>query len=80
MVLTGRTRHLKELDVAVLPRDLAGDDTVLTDEDFDLLLDERCRRWLDMSLHEFLAARAAGALPDSPAADQLDMLARVRTG
>lgn len=63
--------------MAVLPRDLA-DDTILSDEDFDLLLDARCRRWLDMSLEQFLRARGTGTLPDSPAVDQLLMLVRAR--
>lgn len=57
--------------MAVVSHDLAGDPNVLSPEEFDLVLDERARRSLGMSLEEFLRARDAATLPDSPAADHL---------
>lgn len=65
--------------MAVLPRDLADEPHTLTPEEFDLLLDQRARRSLGMSLDEFLRARDAGSLPDIPAVDHLLLLVRART-
>lgn len=64
--------------MAVLPQDLAGDPNVLSSEEFDRVLDGRARRSLGMSLDEFLCARDAGTLPDTPAVDHLLLLASAR--
>ncbi len=66
--------------MAVLPRDLADESNVLTDEEFEILLNERARRWLGVSLEEFLGLRDSGRLPDSPAVDHLLLLMRARAG
>ncbi len=64
--------------MAVLPRDLSDDEHLLDPDEYDRVLDERCRGWLDMSLEEFLRRRDADTLPDSPAVDQLRLLVRGR--
>lgn len=46
----------------------------LTAEEFRALLEERCRRYFDMSLEEFLTALDAGELDDQPAAADLAIL------
>lgn len=65
--------------MAVLPRELADDDLpMLSAREFDLLLEDRCRKWLEMTLTEFLEARRTGTLPDTPAASHLALLADAR--
>lgn len=69
----------KERTVAVVPRHLPDDDLrMLTPEEFDVILDERARRSLNMSLAEFLRALDEGNLPDLPAAAHLELLVRAR--
>lgn len=65
--------------MAVLPRELADDDLpMLSADEFDLLLEDRCGKWLGMTLAQFVEARRTGALLETPAATHLALLADAR--
>lgn len=66
--------------MAVLPRELADNPNVLTEEQFGALLEKRAQEWLGMSLDEFVDRRDNGTLPSSPAVDHLLLLLGARTG
>ncbi len=46
----------------------------MSEEEFRKVLDERCRRDLDVSLDEFVKRLALGDLPDLPAVTELAIL------
>jgi hypothetical protein len=46
----------------------------LTKAEFKQLLERRCQQYLKMSLRQFVAARKAGRLKESPAAAYLESL------